>query len=169
MNTPSKIKAVIYLAAIFAVGLVAGGVAGYSFGKEAMAAPPRPKKMAESTIEKLKSELHLTPEQVAQIKPIVRETAQEIETVHSSICDQIWTIIDLSNSRIEKYLTPEQAAKLRDNEKSRRDHFKKVRWENKKQGKLLPETIRLCQKCGNEEKESETCSNEKVLPSVLTQ
>jgi hypothetical protein len=146
LKVVSKTKAILYLAGIFAVGLLAGGTAGYSMGKRANFMPPRPEKMAEWAMARLRDELQLTAEQIDQIKPIVQEAAVEMEAIHSATGEQIGKAIDKCNQRIEKFLTTEQAAKLREMEQKRHEKFRKIKSEMKEKSEYSSEPYRLCQR-----------------------
>jgi hypothetical protein len=122
----TKRSAAIYLVAVFLAGLLAGGVAGFSLGKRNAFAPPRPQDMASHICERLKSKLHLTPEQVKQIDPLVNESAAELEAVHSTTADRITEIFQKLNQRQAQYLTPEQKVLLEEMERERQQFFRKA-------------------------------------------
>jgi len=119
-------SAAIYLAAVFLAGLAAGGAAGFSVGKRNAFAPPRPQDMASHICERMKSKLHLTPEQVRQIEPLVNETAAELEAVHTTTADRITEIFQKLNQRQTQFLTPEQKVLLEEMERERRQFFRKA-------------------------------------------
>ncbi len=120
-----KKTVVFYLAAVFAAGLLAGGVAGFGLGKRRAFVPPRPQDMATHMCERLKSKLHLTPEQEKQIKPLVDEAAVELESVHSATAERIREVIQKLNRRQAQFLSPEQKASLEEMDRERQKFFHK--------------------------------------------
>ncbi|MBU6401213.1 MAG: hypothetical protein KGS61_12925 [Verrucomicrobia bacterium] len=124
MNALTKGSVVFYLAAVFAAGLLAGGMAGFSVGQRtAFGPPPRPREMAAHMCGDLRSHLHLSAEQVRQIQPILDETAAEIESVHSATAERIAVIFRKSNERIAQYLTPDQRVLLNEMQRERQRFF----------------------------------------------
>jgi hypothetical protein len=126
MTMLTKKSAGIYLAAVFLAGLMAGAVAGFSLGKRNAFAPPRPQDMASHICERLKSKLHLTPEQVKQIEPFVNESAADLEAIHSTTADRITEIFQKLNQRQAQFLTPEQRVLLEGMERERQQFFRKA-------------------------------------------
>jgi hypothetical protein len=122
----TKKTAAIYLAAIFVAGLLAGGAAGFSFGKRRAFTPPRPQDIAPHLCERLKSKLHLTPDQVTRIDPLVQEAASELELVHSTTAEQIKEIFQKLNQRQTQFLTAEQKVLLEELERERQQFFHKT-------------------------------------------
>jgi hypothetical protein len=122
----TKKSAAIYLVAVFLAGLLAGGVAGFSVGKRKAFSPPRRQDMASHICERLKSKLHLTPEQVKQIEPLVNETAAELEVVHSTTAERITEIFQRLNQRQAQLLSPEQKVLLEEMERERQQFFRKA-------------------------------------------
>jgi Spy/CpxP family protein refolding chaperone len=60
----------------------------------------------------LQSRLSLTPEQTAQIKPLVEQTASDIDAIREATTKQISDRIEEAHSKTATFLTPEQKAKL---------------------------------------------------------
>ena len=115
----TKKSVLIYLVAVFAAGLLAGGAGGYSLGKRKAFRPPRPQEMTTHMCDHLKARLHLTPEQVKQIEPSIQQTAEELDAVHTSSAKRIADIFQRSNQRLTQYLTPEQKHSLDDMDRER--------------------------------------------------
>ena len=69
MNHLTKNKIILYLAAIFLVGGVTGGVLGWTGANRNRMEPPSPKGMCDHFRHQLKSELDLTPAQLQQLDP----------------------------------------------------------------------------------------------------
>jgi hypothetical protein len=128
VNMFTKKTVVIYLAAVFVAGLLAGGAAGFSLGKrKAFGPPPRPKDMATHICGRLKSKLDLTPDQVKEIEPLVNETAAELELVNAATAERITQIFQKLNERQTRFLTDKQKALLADMERERQESFRKFK------------------------------------------
>jgi Spy/CpxP family protein refolding chaperone len=126
VNLLTKKTVVVYLAAVFAAGLLAGAAAGFSLGqRRAFAPPPRPREMAAHMCDDLRSRLHLSPEQVQQIEPILNQTAAELETVHATFGARISEILQKSNQRIAQLVTPEQKVLLDEMERDRQQFLRR--------------------------------------------
>ena len=113
----------LYLAAVFAAGLLAGAAAGFCRGKRQGSKPPRPDDMAAHLCGRLKSRLQLTPEQEKQIKPFVCEAAEEIESIFAVAGERTTEVFQKLNERQAQFLTPEQKVLLEEMELERRKLF----------------------------------------------
>lgn len=130
MNTTPKSKALFYMAAIFAVGLLAGGVvgglAGYRFGTQRLAQPLAAEQMAASVKQRLQQELRLTAEQQKQIAPLVDSFVLEMNEVHSNTVERAVGVIQRMHQRVEEVLTPEQRELLQHLQQEREAEFRRV-------------------------------------------
>jgi Spy/CpxP family protein refolding chaperone len=116
-------KVILYATLIFAAGLFIGSFAGpRMLGR--FLRPPTPAEMSSHILVRLQSRLSLTPEQTAQIKPLVEHTASEIDAIRETTTKQISDRIAESNSKIAAFITPEQKAKLDQMEAERRKHMR---------------------------------------------
>jgi Spy/CpxP family protein refolding chaperone len=130
MNTTPKGKALFYMAAIFAIGLLAGGVAGgltgYRFGTQRLLRPPAAEQMAASVKQRLQQELRLTAEQEKQIAPMVDDFVVEMNAVHSNTVERAVTVIRSMHQRVAEVLTPEQRNSLQRMQQEREAEFRRV-------------------------------------------
>jgi len=130
MNTTPKGKALFYMAAIFAIGLLAGGVAGgltgYRFGTQRLSRPPTAEQMAASVKQRLQQELRLTAEQERQIAPMVDDFVVEMSAVHSNTVERAVTIIRSMHQRATEVLTPEQRDSLQRMQQEREAEFRRA-------------------------------------------
>ena len=126
MNMLNRKSVVLYLAAVFAAGLLAGGTGGFNLGKRKAFTPPRQEEMAANICGRLKSKLHLTQDQVKEIQPILNDTAAELASVHAATAERISEIIQKSNRRLAQFLTPEQKLLLEEMERERQDFVRKA-------------------------------------------
>ena len=116
-------KVVLYAALIFVAGLFIGVLAGPHVLRTFLR-PPTPAEMSSHILARLQSRLSLTPEQTAQIKPLVELTATDIEAIRVATTKQISDRIAESNSKVATFLTPEQNAKLNQMEAERRERMR---------------------------------------------
>jgi Spy/CpxP family protein refolding chaperone len=123
MNGITKGKAVVYLAAIFGMGLLAGAFAGYGLGRRASHPPPSPRTMSVHILNHLSSELRLTEDQRAKIKPVVEQTSAEIRAIHENSGKSVLALIQKCDQEIAAYLDPEQKRKLAEMQKQREESF----------------------------------------------
>lgn len=116
-------RVVLYATLIFVAGLFIGVLAGPHLLRTFLR-PPTPAEMSSRILARLQSRLSLTPEQTAQIKPLVEQTASEIDGIREATTKQIADRIAESNSKIEAFITPEQKSKLDRLEAERREHMR---------------------------------------------
>jgi len=130
MNTTPKGKALIYMAAIFIAGLLAGGVlgglSGFKLGTQRLAHPPRPDQMATSVRQRLQQDLKLTDGQARQIAPVVDRFVREMSAVHSNTVERSIEVIRQMHRRVEELLTPEQKEKFRKVQQEREETFRRA-------------------------------------------
>jgi hypothetical protein len=116
MITTPKRKALVYMAAIFAAGLLAGGVvgglSGFRLGTQRLARPLPADQMAATVKQRLQQELHLTAEQQKLIAPMVDSFVLEMNEVHSNTVERAVGVIQHMHQRVAEVLTPEQGERL---------------------------------------------------------
>src|SRR5262245_9059401 len=108
MKSLTKRKVVFYLLAIFIAGAAAGVVLGYSSARKRVFHPPPPQEIAEHFRARLQSRLGLTPEQKAQIDPLIVQACAEMESVQRDCWDRLSETVRRMNEKIAAHLTPEQ-------------------------------------------------------------
>jgi Spy/CpxP family protein refolding chaperone len=116
-------KVILYATVIFMAGLFIGSLTGPRMLIRLLR-PPTPAEMSSHILARLESRLSLTPEQTAQIKPLVEQTASEIDAIRAATTKQISDRIAESNSKIAAFITPEQKTKLDQMEAERREHMR---------------------------------------------
>ena len=101
----------------FVLVFVAGGVTGAFFAaaqaRHFLFASPHQGIVAERMRERLRHELNLTPEQVANISPIVEKAGAELEDIRRYSGRRVHETFVQSHHEISAYLTDDQRAKLR--------------------------------------------------------
>ncbi len=136
MNFLSKPKVFGYLVAIFATGMLAGAVWGYTSRKEKSLTPPKADEMAIHMAARLRDQLHLTESQYKQIEPILQETAAEVCSAQRECRVRVREMIVSSNRRITAFLTPSQISALEALQKRTDDDFRR---HESRRGKRPPE------------------------------
>jgi Spy/CpxP family protein refolding chaperone len=101
-----KLKISLYLAAIFAAGVVTGLFISYQVVRHMM---PNREKMADHWCGELRSKLNLTPEQMQKIRPVVNDALTDFKNNLS--CQMLFSLSNC-NARVVMELTPEQKAKF---------------------------------------------------------
>lgn len=130
MSTTPKNKALAYMAAIFLVGLLAGGVVGgltgFRLGAQRLPRPPASDRMAASVKQRLQQDLRLSEEQGKRIAPSVDAFVREMEGVHSNTVERSIQVIQRMHQRVEESLTPEQKARFRRIQREREVEFRRA-------------------------------------------
>jgi hypothetical protein len=111
MSKSPRWKIVLYAALIFIGGLVSGLVLGPVL-RHTFLGPPSPAVISHHLLWRLKSRLHLTPDQVTQIKPFVEKAATDFYAIRSDAATQVSNRMEEANSQIAQFLTPQQKAEL---------------------------------------------------------
>ena len=120
----SKGKVILYLAAIFILGAVAGTMGGYTTARQQAISPPRHRELARHFRSRL-AKLELTQEQMAQVEPIIAQTCAEIERAHRESLKRVGEVIRKSNQEIALFLKPDQKEKLEQMERERQELVRK--------------------------------------------
>ena len=116
-------KIILYATLIFVAGLFIGVLAGPHVLRTFLR-PPTPAEMSRHIFARLHSRLSLTPEQTVQIKPLIEQTASDIDAIRSATTKQVSDRIAETNSKIATFITPEQKVKLDQMETERREHMR---------------------------------------------
>ena len=112
MNRALKWK----LIAGFVLAFVAGGITGAALGgmhaRHVFFEFHHPELIGVKMKEQFRSELHLTPEQMAKISPMIDNTAAELQKVRRDTGDRVRQIWMEAHQQIAANLTDEQRQKL---------------------------------------------------------
>ncbi len=108
-----KAAPILFLIAIFALGGVSGGFAGYYYGRSSFyRRPPKPDQMAESMHHFLRDRLELTPEQSDKLLPLVKDMSKAMQAVHEENHQRFGRIMKDFDAKISPLLTEPQLKKL---------------------------------------------------------
>jgi hypothetical protein len=97
-------KILLYAALIFIGGLLSGLVLGPVL-RHTLLGLSSPAVISHHILWRLKSRLHLTPDQMAQIKPFVEKAATDLYAIHSDSGKRVSNRIEEANSQIAGFLT----------------------------------------------------------------
>ena len=122
---PTKLKLVLYLAAIFAAGGVSGWVVAAKSTKQKMFSPPAPKEFSSRFCDRVLSNLELSPEQSEKLKEIADRYDKEMFSLHGKHARQIGLAVSNRNAQLAGILTPEQREKFDQMERERWQSFRR--------------------------------------------
>jgi len=125
MSNMTKGKAICYLVAIFIAGAACGTILGYASGRQQAVSPARQKEMSDKLLQRLQTRLSLTPEQFAQIKPIVEQNSAAMQAIHRESWQRVSDNFKKMNAQIAGHLTEEQRRKLEAMESERCENVRK--------------------------------------------
>lgn len=120
MKHVRRYKILVFLAAIFAAGVVTGRMSS----KEEKV-PPTVEQMTKWRLERLSKGVGLTQEQVEKIRPIADIYSEALQEVNHTTIETINAIIEQENREIAPILTEKQKAAHSDLEKERLDSLNK--------------------------------------------
>ncbi len=128
MTSLSKGKILGYALAIFVAGAVTGGSVAIGYTKEKYGRPPEQVDFRKRVEERFQERLHLTPEQMVKIKPILDQLGQEFGKIHRESMQRVEETSKVLNAQIETYLTDAQKEEFRKMQAERRE------WRGKRGG-----------------------------------
>ncbi len=111
MIAPLQKTALAYLVAVFAVGLAAGGLAGFSVGRAHFFAPPTTGDLTSKIASKWKGELRLSPDQATKAEPLARQTAEEVQAAFQETGRRLEAAANHARLRLAPILTGDQLAR----------------------------------------------------------
>lgn len=124
MNKPWKL--VLLLTGIFLAGGVAGVFLTVRFGRHWISQRAAPDQWASIHVRKLAERLELKPEQVEQIRPIIRRNMEELGRVRIESMTATRAIFERMEKEITERLTPEQRTKFEEYNREKRERLRKM-------------------------------------------
>ena len=114
MMRASRGRAAVLLGLMFAAGLTVG-LAGerYALHRSQEAGDRSHRREGRSTIERFADELGVTPEQQAEIDPILVETRERMSAVFDQVRPEWEAVVDSARAHIEAVLTSDQVERYR--------------------------------------------------------
>jgi uncharacterized membrane-anchored protein YhcB (DUF1043 family) len=109
----SKSKAILLLAIVFLLGIVIGASVGATFLSKRISTrtEPRPPRK-EHLVDKFKSRLNLTDQQVGQLKAIFEETGRKYRELYQPLAAQHEALMKEMRGKISQMLTEGQKAEF---------------------------------------------------------
>jgi Spy/CpxP family protein refolding chaperone len=120
MNQVLKWKLIAGFLLVFVAGGITGMALGGLYARHLFFEFHRPGRMGDRMKERLRTELSLTPEQVAKVSPIVDKTAAQLQEIRRDTGRRVHEIIAEAHKEIAVNLTDEQRQKLQQIEERHR-------------------------------------------------
>jgi Spy/CpxP family protein refolding chaperone len=120
MNQVLKWKLIAGFLLVFVAGGIAGAALGGFYARHLFFEFHHPKLVGARMKERLRTELSLTPEQVAKVSPIVDKTAAQLQEIRRDTGRRVHEIMADAHKEIAANLTDEQRQKLQQIEERHR-------------------------------------------------
>ena len=119
MNRALQWKLIAGFLLVFIAGGMTGAFFGASHARHLFSESPRHGIIGERMRDRLRAQLNLTPEQVAQISPIIEKTSAQLEQERRDTGRRVHELITAAHREIATNLTEAQRAKLEEMEARR--------------------------------------------------
>jgi hypothetical protein len=120
-----RVKNILVVAAIFVAGVVTGSVNSIGVGQRLVEHRLGIEHLHSTLMEILDSELKLTPEQAARLDPVVRQSCEEYRGLVLETVQRVSGLVQKTNGRLMRELTPEQAERLKQLETQRQENVRR--------------------------------------------
>ncbi len=121
-----RLGAVAAVLALFALGVIAGGLATHLFYAKNLGRPGRPPWVPPKIFEEPLRGLDLSREQEHEIREILRRTRREAAALREELRPRVHELMEKAVREIEQVLTPEQReafARMRQRQRRRTEQF----------------------------------------------
>jgi len=122
-NKPWKL--ILLLTAIFLAGGVTGAFVMMRVGRKMIADRPMPEQWAPMHMRRLADRLKLQPDQVEQLRPIVRRNLEELGRLRNQSMAEAKVLFERMEREVAEKLTPEQRVKFEELNRQMRERAKK--------------------------------------------
>jgi Spy/CpxP family protein refolding chaperone len=139
MNQALKWKLIAGFILVFVAGGISGAFLGGLYARHLFFGFHHPGQIGERMKERLRTELNLTPEQVAKISPIIDRTAVQLREIRRDTGKRVRETIAESHRQMAANLTEEQRQKLQQIEERHR-HWRHHRFPHEPPPDSPPET-----------------------------
>ena len=112
MTAPSRKTIVGYLGAVFLAGLAIGGLTGYTVARTTPAELPSEQKFEDAWLDKYRSGLALTEEQVQAVRPLLPEAVERLGGIWYRAIMTMGAIQESVDRNVEPLLNEKQRQKL---------------------------------------------------------
>ena len=127
MNRALQWKLIVGFILVFIAGAITGAFLGGLYARHLFFEFHQPALIGARMKERLRTELNLTPDQVAKVSPIIDKTAAQLQTVRQDTGRRVHEVITEAHQEMAANLTAEQRQKLQQiEERHRRWHHN--RW-----------------------------------------
>lgn len=132
MDKPWKI--ILLLVGIFLTGATTGGLVAVRVAKERVERPRPPPvdQWAHERLRKLNQRLGLAPEQLEQLRPILRRDMEELGRIRSQSVAESQRVVDRMEKDIAARLTPEQRVEYDKIKKETAERFRRIMQDREK-------------------------------------
>lgn len=120
MNQALKWKLIAGFILVFVAGGISGAFLGGLYARHLFFGFHHPEQIGARMKERLRTELNLTPEQVAKISPIIDKTAAELREIRRETARRVHETIAEAHRQMAANLTDEQRQKLQQIEERHR-------------------------------------------------
>ena len=133
MNRALQWKLIAGFLLVFIAGVISGAFLGGMYAQHHFFAFHRPELIGGRMKERLRTELNLTPEQVAKISPIIDKAATQLRDIRRETARRVHETIAEAHRQMAVNLTEEQRQKLQQIEERHR------RWHHRRLHEFTPE------------------------------
>jgi len=126
MNRALQWKLIAGFLLVFVAGGISGAFLGGLYAQHHFVEFHRPELIGARMKERLRTELNLTPEQVAKISPIIDKTADQLREIRRDTARRVHETIAEAHRQMAANLTDEQRQKLQQIEQRHR------RWQHRR-------------------------------------
>ena len=112
MNQVLKWKLIAGFILVFAAGGISGAFVGGLYSRHLFFEFHRPEQIGARMKERLRTELNLTPEQLAKISPIIDKTAAQLRDIRRETARRVHETMAEAHQQMATSLTEEQRQKL---------------------------------------------------------
>jgi len=120
MNRASQWKLIAGFLLVFVAGGITGAFVGGLYARHHFLGLHRPEQIGAQMKDRLRAELNLTPEQVANISPIIDKTASQLRDIRRDTGQHVRQVIAEAHRQIAANLTDKQRQKLQQSEERHR-------------------------------------------------
>src|SRR5437762_3983440 len=120
MNRALQWKLIAGFLLVFVAGGITGAFVGGSYARHHFLEMHHPERIGTEMKERLRTELNLTPEQVAKISPIIDKTDAQLRVIRRETGQRVHQIMTDAHQQMAANLTDEQRQKLQQIEERHR-------------------------------------------------
>jgi hypothetical protein len=120
----ARTRNILVVCAIFLAGMITGGLPSAVFGERIVEHRLRVENLRNSLLDILVRELQLSESQLRRIEPIVSEACEDYRQITQETVGRVGRLVQETNERISRELSPAQAARLAELEAERQEQVR---------------------------------------------